>query len=112
MGWLRHTIVDLAVTAAILVSVFAGQGWLMWVVRVYTPLMVVLKGTALLGRVTPSTDGVPDWFYHLLYAVNVMALLYAQQYWLVGGWVAIWLFSVIAGARSKPAKAKAKAASK
>jgi hypothetical protein len=99
MGWLRHAIVDIAVTVIILIAVFASQVWAMWIVWIYTPFLLLLKIGALTGGVGRSAEGVPDWFYHVLYAVNVAVLLFAALYWVAGAWVAIWLISAVVGAR-------------
>jgi hypothetical protein len=106
MGWLRHALIDIAATVIILIAVFASQVWALWIVWIYTPFLLLLKIGAFTAGVGRSAEGVPDWFYHLLYAANVVVLLFATLYWVAGGWVAIWLLSAIVGARqSAPGKA-------
>ncbi|MBO6574149.1 MAG: hypothetical protein JJ896_01935 [Rhodothermales bacterium] len=105
MGWIRHVVIDIAVTLLIAYVAFAGQAWALWVVWIYTGLMLLLKLGAVAGNVPVRSQGVPTWFFHVLYAANVGLLLYAGQLWAAGGWAVIWVLSMIAEARSRPAKA-------
>lgn len=102
MGWLRHVIIDLAITAFILAATFGGQVWAAWVVWIYTPVMVLLKVGAFAGNVNPKSNEVPMWFFHALYALNLVVLLYYAWYWVAAGWVVIWLVSVATVHRSRP----------
>ncbi|NNE69816.1 MAG: hypothetical protein HKN29_05565 [Rhodothermales bacterium] len=99
MGWLRHVLIDLAVLVVIGLATFGAQPWALWVVWVYTPLMLLLKLGAVATSVTPRQNDVPDWFFHALYAVSVVILLYHLLYWEAAGWVAIWILSVVAASR-------------
>ncbi len=112
MGWLRHVIVDIAVTVIVLIAVSTGENWAFWVIWIYTPFLLLLKIGALTGGVGRSSEGVPDWIYHLLYATNVLALLYAASYWVAGGWVAIWLISAVVGSRQTTVGSKTKSKGK
>lgn len=104
MGWLKHVILDLAVTAVILVAVLTGQAWAQWVVWLYTPFMLLLKvGAFFGGSLTAQVrqPDVPAWFFHGLYAVNVGALL-AYGWWLEGaGWALIWALSAADAHRNR-----------
>lgn len=102
MPWFKHVWLDLAVTALIVAATVLQQGWAGWVVLVYTPFMLLLKVVAFTGggltRPTTPANPPPDWFYHLLYAANVLLLLAAGRtwrlWWLYAGmWAAIWLLS-------------------
>lgn len=96
---MKEVVVDLVATALIVVAVIWEPGWAMWIVYIYTPLLLVLKVFALLGRglsqLIPVEDDVPRWFYHLLYAVNTILLL-VWGWWGVGlQWLAIWALSAV-----------------
>lgn len=101
MGWLRHVLIDLAILVVIGLATFGGQSWALWVVWVYTPLMLLLKLGAVVSNVTPKQNEVPDWFYHALYAASLVILLYHLLYWEAAGWAAIWVLSVIAASRGR-----------
>lgn len=116
MKWLRNVVVDFAATLVILAWVAQGWAWAGWAVWIHTPLMLVLKGTALrlgslLGRA--SRGDVPAWFYHFSYAVNVALLVYGAQtarapsggsgWTLAAMWAAIWALSVWAARRTRSA---------
>lgn len=100
MGWLKNVIIDILVTVLIvLVTSNVLPPWADWIVFVYTPFMLLLKATILFGGVKKIKQKIeeipPDWFLHVLYGINVAALLYSQ-WWIFGGiWALIWLFSYI-----------------
>ncbi len=108
MGWVRHVVIDIAAVAVIALATFGGHPWAKWVVWIYTPLMLLLKLAAMSADVAPKQGDVPDWFYHVTYAVSVVILLYHFWYWEAAGWIAIWLLSVVAASRgrsiTRPAK--------
>ncbi len=116
MDWIKHTLVDMAVTTLIVLAVMLDLEWARWGVLIYTPLMVILKivallGSRFLGQLKRKDDGVPVWFYHALYAVNVTfsagaafvkAGTTAHQWWIVaGGWALIWVLSITAEVRMR-----------
>lgn len=106
MNWIKSTIVDVAVTACIIVAVFVGEEWARWVIWVYTPFILVLKIGSLFASPMVKRSAAkkqaeaPEWFYHILYAANVILLAVGGWWWLAAGWVAIWAVSFI-GARRK-----------
>ena len=107
MSWIKNALIDLAITAVIAVYAFNGATWGWCVIAIYTPLMVLLKVFALSGAasaVQRKADEVPLWFYHLLFAANVILLFVADFNYAAFGWVAIWLLSVLAESRSRPKK--------
>jgi hypothetical protein len=101
MGWVRHVIIDLVITLCVVLATFFAQGWAAWVVWIYTPAMVLLKIGAIGAKLPQAKDGPPDWFFHVLYAVNVVILLYHGWYWVAAGWVVIWVLSALAAARNR-----------
>lgn len=101
MDWIKHVIIDIIVTIAIVVVTSnILPAWADWIVLVYTPLMLVLKALALFGGVAKvkqknPEEEPPPWFLHTLYAINAAVLLYAGWYITAGQWGLIWLFSFI-----------------
>ena len=97
--WIKHVILELAVTLMIALATIPDLVWARWIVIIYTGLMLVLKIVALIGgRLLqsirqPSTD-VPAWFWHANYAANVLLLALDEWWYMVGAWVAIWIVSV------------------
>lgn len=109
MAWIKNAIIDLGVTAVIAVYAFTGATWAWWIIAIYTPLMVLLKVFGLssaAAAVQQKASDVPSWFYHILFAANVVLLLRVLFYWAVAGWVVIWILSVVAEARRRPSKKK------
>lgn len=106
MKWLRHVVVDLAVTSLIVLAVTDVAPWARWFVWVYTPFMILLRTVALVaGGLMPVTrrpqDAPPSWFFHVLFAVNTVVLL-AATWWIEGtGWALIWGLSFAAEARTR-----------
>jgi hypothetical protein len=107
MGWLRHVIIDFAIVLVILAATFGAYVWAAWIVWIYTPLMLLLKLGSVVSKVTPSASGVPHLFYHVIYAVSVVVLLYHAWYWEAAGWTAIWILSVISEVRGNAPMKKA-----
>ena len=115
MSWLKHVIVDLAVTAALILAAVLDIAWLRFVLLAYTALVVVLKLAVLAGSAGAAAGrlrapGVPDALFHVLYGLSVgIAALAAWDtglttWWLIaGGWLAIWLLSVAAERRARAA---------
>ena len=102
--WIKGIILEVVVTLVILYAVLTDAAWARWFVLIYTPFMLLLKAIALAGprliRTAGAAAEVPDWFWHLNYAVNV-ALLLAAAWWLPAlGWALIWLLSIAAAHRS------------
>ena len=109
MKWLKDVVIDLIVTVLIAVAVFGGFAWALWVVWIYTPLMLVLKALAFfsvsLQTLTRKKSVAPPvWFFHLLYGTNVALLAYGRLWVLAGLWIAIWVFSAGASMRRPAAR--------
>ena len=112
MKWLKQVILDLVITVLILVATILNPVWAMWIVVVYTPIMLLMKvfsvfGTGITAKIKQTDAAVPTWFWHSLYAVNTVALLFAG-WWITGTqWALIWILSIVAEARTR-ARKKAK----
>lgn len=100
MSWLKDVIVDLLATAAIIAAVLTSNTFLSGIVWGYTGLLLLLKllvyfGDGFMNMMNKANTSAPDWFTHLLYAVNTGALL-AFQWWYSGiSWGIIWLLSYL-----------------
>lgn len=117
MSWIKNTLIDIGVTTLIVLTAVLDLTWTRWVVLIYTPLMLIMKivaflGSTSLGALQRKGDGVPTWFYHVLYAANV-AVMAAYAYlsagtaarhgWmLAAGWALIWVLSIAADVRMRP----------
>ncbi|MEQ9105749.1 MAG: hypothetical protein RIE53_13750 [Rhodothermales bacterium] len=111
MSWLKHVIVDLAITAVIILYALQGPEWAWWILVIYTPLLIVLKLLAMSSGVAGAVKAKggnepPDWFFHVIYAVSVLLLLRADDYLLAAGWAVIWILSAVGLARSRPSKSR------
>jgi hypothetical protein len=108
MSWLKNVLVDLLVTAIIVVYVFTGAVWAYWIIAIYTPLILLLKigavATGVTKKVKKSPDAAPVWFYHLLYGVCLLLLLYVNWWLVAAGWAAIWVLSAVHESRMSAAK--------
>lgn len=103
MGWLKHVVIDLAITVVIIIATTTGLIWAQWVVWIYTPFMLLLKIGALSGngKGPASNTDVPEWFFHLLYGINVAVLFFFHWWYPAAGWAGIWVLSFIAAQRAK-----------
>lgn len=108
MRWLKNALIDLAVTVVIVIATIWGPSWAVWIVLVYTPLMLVIKIAVLTSdwtrQMRRSDHDVPAWFYHVLYAVNTILLL-SHGWWFTGAqWIGIWVLSVLNDRQTQPAE--------
>ncbi len=106
MPWIKHVLIDLAVTLLIVLGALLDLNWVRWILYVYTPLMLALKLLAVgsgsfLQQKTGSRDQPPDWFFHLLYAVSFGTLLFVGWWTLGGLWAAVWLLSAYGALRKR-----------
>lgn len=100
MAWLKDVIVDLIATAVIIATVLTSNSILAGLVWGYTGLLLLVKffvviGDDFLNLMNKSKTEAPEWFSHLLYAINTGVLL-SFQWWYAGvGWALIWGLSYI-----------------
>lgn len=108
MKWIKNVLIDVAVTIMIVLAATLDLTWARWVVLIYTPLMLILKivvflGSRSLSQLKQKSDGVPIWFYHVLYAANLTVTAIDQWWIIAGGWALIWLLSIASDMRLRPA---------
>ncbi len=121
MPWIKNALIDIAVTLLIIVTAALDLTWARWIVLVYTPLMLIMKvmaflGSQSLGQLQRKGNEAPAWFYHALYAINVVVLAgyaftsvdtVARHAWMLAiGWGAIWILSIAAEIRMRPVAAR------
>ncbi len=111
MRWFKQALLDLIVTLAILLLAAAHFTWLEIPLMVYTVFVFLMKlvgwsNRELLRRMKKAPVPAPDWFYHLLYAVNVIALGASQRWITSMFWALIWLVSWLISRKLQSRKAK------
>ena len=94
MKWLKYVMWDVAVTLYILVSVLVKQNRMFLLLMIYTIVMLIARVAAMSGAKTTGLKRmqgqVPEWFFHFLYAINVVALIWGGRIVLAFLWAAIW----------------------
>jgi hypothetical protein len=94
MKWFKYVVWDVAVTLYILVSVLVKQNWMYLLLMIYTIVMLIARIAAMSGAKTTKLKRtqrqVPEWFFHVLYAVNVTALIWGGRFVLAVLWAGIW----------------------
>ncbi len=101
MKWLKDLIVDLIVTIFIIAAIFLGTTWMRWIIIGYTGIMliakiIVLMADSSLQLIRKTKTDAPEWFTHLLYAINTGVLIYGTWWYTAGGWLLIWILSYLA----------------
>ncbi len=100
MSWLKDVIVDIAATILIIATVLTSNSILSGILWGYTGLMLVVKIVAYSADsfstiANKAKTEAPEWFSHLLYAINTIVLL-SFQWWYAGvGWAIIWGLSYL-----------------
>lgn len=100
MSWLKDVVVDIIATAVIITAVLTSNTILSWLVWGYTGLLLIVKFFVLIGDsfhnlINKAKNEAPEWFSHLLYAINTGMLL-AYYWWYAGaGWMLIWGISYL-----------------
>lgn len=106
MSWIKDVLVDVIVTLFIIAAVFIDVSWMVWIIYGYTAILllakiIVLAGDDALQLIRKTKTEAPDWFNHLLYAINTFVLLYAELWYAAGGWILIWLLSYLSQRKLK-----------
>ncbi len=100
MSWLKDVIVDVLATAVIISAVVTSNTVLSGIVWGYTGLLLFLKllvyfGDGFMNMANKADSAAPDWFTHLLYAINTGTLLFFTWWYLGVGWGIVWLLSYL-----------------
>ncbi|MEX0724302.1 MAG: hypothetical protein WD357_02825 [Gracilimonas sp.] len=104
MTWIKDAYLDVIILLFIVVFAFYANTVLEVVLWVYTSLLFISKILAFfmpsLQRKANNTTA-PQIFYHIVYGLTVGILVYSNNYYLAGAWLAIWIVSVISLNSSK-----------
>ncbi len=95
MKWLKKVILDIVITVIIISTLFIKTQFLKIFLFIYTPLMLIGRVLALTGLNIQKRGGgkAPDWFLHILYFINVAALV-ANRWWALAVlWLMIWVLA-------------------
>jgi hypothetical protein len=100
MSWLKDVIVDITATLVIIAAVLFPNVIINGIVWGYTGLMLLVKliviwGDGFRNLMKKSKTTAPQWFSHLLYAINTGILLGFQWWYAGAGWALIWLLSYL-----------------
>lgn len=104
MNWLKDVIVDIISTLLVIAAVslnyplLNGFLWGYTGLLLFAKILVVVSG-GFLNMANKAKTNAPDWFSHLLYAVNTGLLFYFQWWYTASGWLLIWILSYIANRR-------------
>ncbi len=101
--WLKEALLDIVVTVVIVLAAIPALPWARWIVLVYTPLMLLLKLGALLAapHLPRMRRSAPEALFHVLYGINVLALLVGRWWWVAVAWALIWGLSVAVERRQR-----------
>lgn len=98
MSWIKSVLLDIIAFIIIVAFAITANEVLLIIIWVYTGILLIGKilyfFVDFLQTKAQKTD-VPDWFYHLNYALSVIALAFTGNYYITGAWILVWVLSVI-----------------
>lgn len=98
MNWFKEVIVDIiALIAIVAYSLFDNQ-YVEYTLWAYTGLIILAKVLAFFMpfiQKKASGSTAPNWFFHIIYALSVTILFYAQDFLMTVAWVVIWILSFV-----------------
>lgn len=110
MNWIKNALLDIIALIIIVAFAITANEVLLIIIWVYTGILLIGKilyfFVDFLQTKAQKTD-VPDWFYHINYAVSIAVLAFTGNYYITGSWVLIWILSImpaIKNARKKTSK--------
>lgn len=95
MRWIKKTIIDIIISLLIVGMLIVDTPALNYFILIYTPVMLLLKILTYKHSIKPlivrkKSITAPDWFYHLLYGINIFVLLICN-WWITSiQWILIW----------------------
>lgn len=107
MKWLKDAYLDIVVLLIIALYAVYPNDVLNIVIWVYTALLLISK---LLTFVLPTLNSkanktsAPPIFYHIIYGLTVGIFYYADNLYLSGAWIVIWIVSVISFLKTNKTK--------
>lgn len=99
-NWFNQVILDVLVTALVVISTFWMPVFLLYLFYGYSALLLIIRAITLFsnGTVTSMTqkkNAVPDWFYHVNYFTCTAIFFITMRYVLGSMWAVIWILSWI-----------------
>lgn len=98
MNWVKDAVLDILILGVIIAYSITDNTVLQKILWVYTALLLVGKilyfSVGFLKQKASKTT-VPTWFYHAIYILSIILLIFIQDYYLSFGWVIIWVLSTI-----------------
>lgn len=104
MNWIKDVLVDIAAFFTIVIYALTKHEYLEIGLWVYTGLIVIAKVAAYFmpfvqNRAQKTTS--PDLFFHIIYALSIAGLFYAQNLLMMGTWIFIWGLSIFTKQKSE-----------
>lgn len=97
MNWLKDSLLDFLFLLVIISTLFYPSNTSFIIIWVYTALLLISKLLALfmpaLQKRAAKTE-TPNWIYHTIYAISVIALLFINKWYLASSWALIWIISI------------------
>lgn len=98
MAWLKDAYLDIIILLFIILYAVTVNQVLEVVLWVYTALLLLSKILSFfmpaLKRKASNTTA-PNLFYHIIYALSVGIFIYANNYYLGGAWLLVWILSIV-----------------
>ena len=98
MSWIKNALLDILALLLIFALAITANEVLFAIIWVYTGILLIGKilyfFVDFLQTKAQKTD-VPDWFYHINYALSVAILAFTGNYYITGAWILVWVLSIV-----------------
>lgn len=104
MNWVKEALLDVLSVFLIITFAFTAHDVLYVIIWVYTGILLLSKILFFFVdflQIRAKKTSVPDWFYHLVYVLIIITLVYSKSYYLTGAWTLIWVLSAIQNPNKK-----------
>lgn len=94
--WIKDTLVDLISLTLVVIYSITQNNVIEIVLWIYTALLLIgkiLYFTFPYLKKKAQNSRVPDSFYHLIYFITVIALIFSTNFYLTAVWAIIWILS-------------------
>lgn len=94
--WIKDTLVDLISLTLVVIYSITQNNVIEIVLWIYTALLLIgkiLYFTFPYLKKKAQKSRVPDSFYHLIYFLTVLALIFSTNFYLTAVWAIIWILS-------------------
>lgn len=96
--WIKDTLVDLISLTLVVIYSITQNNVIEIVLWIYTALLLIgkiLYFTFPYLKKKAQKSMVPDSFYHLIYLITVLALIFSTNFYLTAVWAIIWILSAL-----------------